>query len=60
MDQHLGSIEGIKQVCELIFIRNNRLAHHGTSNEYIESKRPITKEDCQFIFDLTYKLIMAK
>lgn len=60
MDQHLGSIEGIKQVCELIFIRNNRLAHHGISNEYIESKRPITKEDCQFIFDLTYKLIMAK
>lgn len=57
--QHLGTIDGIKQICELIFIRNNRLAHHGVSNEYIESKRPVTKEDCQFIFDLTYKLIMA-
>lgn len=60
MDQHLGTIDGIKQVCELIFIRNNRLAHYGTRNEYIECKRPVTKEDCQFIFDLTYKLIMKK
>lgn len=60
LDQHLGTIDGITQICELIFIRNNRLAHHGVSNEYIESKRPVTKEDCQFIFDLTYKLIMAK
>lgn len=59
LDQHLGTIDGITQICELIFIRNNRLAHHGVSNEYIESKRPVTKEDCQFIFDLTYKLIMA-
>ncbi len=60
LDQHLGTIDGITQICELNFIRNNRLAHHGVSNEYNESKRPVTKEDCQFIFDLTYKLIMAK
>lgn len=60
LDQHLETIDGIKQICELNFIRNNRLAHHGVSNEYKESERPVTKEDCQFIFDLTYKLIMAK
>lgn len=59
MDQHLGSMDGIKQICELVFIRNNRLAHHGTGNEYIENKRPVTKEDCQFLFDITFKLIMA-
>lgn len=59
LNQHLGSLDGIKQVCELNFIRNNRLAHHGTSNEYIECNRPVSKDDCQFIFDLTYKLIMA-
>lgn len=59
MDHHLNNLKGIKRICELNFIRNKILAHHGAKNEYIEKNRPVTKADCEFLFYLTYDLIMA-
>lgn len=54
LDVQLGSLNKLPELMEIIFIRNNKIAHSGN---FDKTKRNISEEDIKTVFQIIYRLI---
>lgn len=55
LDIQLNDYSRIRELMELIYIRNNKIAH--TGQNFDSSKRPVAKDDIKLVFSIVNELI---